>query len=125
MITEGGCHMPEYLPHFHEDQRGCLFPEEPVPLPPEPNLPTQARWRDRKAAVCKYVDDAMITDCICLENTERYEDEDLAAREKRAVQMQNPFQRIKQRATFKGMKVNTGKTKMLCVLDALLYLPGS
>ena len=53
------------------------------------------------------------------------EDEEIAVREKLAVQTQNLFQRVTGKAEWKGMRVNTGKTKMLCISDAMSYVPGS
>ena len=83
------------------------------------------KWRDRGANVLKYVDDAIITDRISMETADRFEDDSLVARQKQAVQTQNIFQRMTGNAEWKGMKVNTDKTKMLCVSDALSFLPGS
>ena len=60
-----------------------------------------------------------------MENAQRYEDEETAFREKLAVQTQNLFRRVTGKAEWKGMKVNTGKTKMLCISDALSFVPGS
>ena len=94
-------------------------------MPHEPTPPTQAKWWDWSPHLLKYVDDTVIIDRVCFENATRFEDEDLAAREKHAIQTQNVFQRVTGKAEWKGMKVNTGKTKMLCVSDALSFLPGS
>ena len=113
------------MPNLREDHRRNLFETPPDPLPPEPTPRTQARWKDRPAKVYKYVDDAIISDRICMENAHRYEDEETAVREKLAVQTQNLFRRVTGKAEWKGMKVNTGKTKMLCISDALSFVPGS
>ena len=67
----------------------------------------------------------MISDRVSFENAGRFEDDCLAAREKQAVQTQNLFRRVTGKAEWKGMKVNAAKTKMLCVSDALSFLPGS
>ena len=119
-----GCPV-ELLPNMREDRQRCLFPASPLRLPPEPHPKTQAKWKDRPVKLYKYVDDALQCDRVNMENANRYEDEDCNVREKHAIQSQNLFRQVVGKAEWKGMKVNTAKTNMLCVSDALTFVPGS
>ena len=60
-----------------------------------------------------------------MENADRYEEDELAVCEKLAVQTQNVFRWVTGRAEWKVMKVNTSKTKMLCISDAMSHIPGT
>lgn len=77
----------------------------------------------REPKLYKYVDDALQTDKVNMENSDRLRNPDrlVEVRTKHAVNTQNFFQRVTGRAEWKGLKVNTSKTKLLCISDALSY----
>ena len=114
----------ELLPNMREASRRYLFPD-PCPLPQEENRRNQARWSDRDIKIYKYVDDAVSCDRVSMDSAERWSEDDCNVREKLAVQTQNLFRRVTGKAQWKGMVVNTSKTKMLCVSDALSFIPGA
>ena len=86
-------------------------------IPEEPNPPTSAVWKDRDAELHKYVDDSVIDARVDMENVE----ESNKTKNKHAVASQNMFKRIVHNAEAIGMKVNTAKTGMLCISDAISF----
>ena len=98
--------------------------------PPEPSPRTQAAWIRKKVRCYQYVDDGIMTEKVNFENADRGvvhdDDADTAGvnhRLKHAVPSENAFRWICSKAISKGMKVNTLKTNILCVEDALSYSP--
>ena len=93
---------------------GPLPQDEPVPQ--EISKKNQ-KWKPMKTKNVKYVDDNLQIDKICMETAAQVG----GVRDKYAVQCQNLFRRVTGRAEGRGMKVNTAKTGMLCINDAMSY----
>ena len=92
------------------------------PVPHEPNHWTRAIWKRRRVRCHKYVDDGICIEKANYENVLGDEEEDgHPVRIKHAIPSQNTFRMTKRAAEAKGMKVNTSKTKVLCVSDSLSY----
>ena len=87
-------------------------------VPDEPNPVTSAVWRPQPNSVHKYIDDSISDTKINFEN----EPLNNGSKDKHAVDAQNVFRRTIRNAQAVGMKVNTDKTNLLCVSDALSYL---
>ena len=85
---------------------------------------TGFRWKPKKVRKFKYVDDGMIVTKVNMDSGVV----SLAAgskpvRDKHDLIGQNMFRRVVSKAESRGMLVNNKKTKILCVSDALNYLP--
>ena len=102
--------------------------------PPHEHHPrTQAAWKRRRVRCYKYVDDGITTEKVNFENADEglaHDDDQggtggdpVRLRLKRAVPSENAFRSTCANAVAKGMKVNTLKTNLLCVGDALSYSP--
>ena len=110
--------------NLREDQRRCLFQASPVQPPPEPNTRTQAKWKSQPARIYKYVDDAIISDWINTVNADVLNLPDgIVVKEKHAVLTQNAFRTVVGKAEWKGMRVNTAKTTMMCVSAGTSFIP--
>ena len=90
-----------------------------VPVPSEPNPRTSAKWKPRKVAILKYVDDGVQLEAVNMETALPERREDSLFKIKHAIPSQNVFRYVVNNATAQGMKVNALKTQMLCVSDAL------
>ena len=64
--------------------------------------------------IVKYVDDHLRCNTLCME-TAPYAN---GVRNKHAVACQNSFRRITRKAVKRGMKVNSGRTTLLCISGA-------
>ena len=85
---------------------------------------TGLRWKAKRARKFKYVDDGMIVTKVNMDSGVV----SLAAgskpvKDKHDLIGQNMFRRVVSKAESRGMRVNNKKTKILCVSDALNYLP--
>ena len=87
-------------------------------IPPEPNPRTSAIWKPEKIKIFKYVDDGLQCEKINMETAERGERDGVNYRSKHAVPSRNVYRHVIRRALSRGMKVNSRKTKLLCVSDA-------
>ena len=97
---------------------------ETVDPPPEPHHWTRSVWRRRRVRAYKYVDDGVTTEKVNFENALVCQgDGNLPVKHKQAIPPQNAFAMTAHRAAQKGMKVNTLKTNILCVTDALKFTP--
>ena len=90
-----------------------------VPVPPEPNPPTSAKWKPEPIKIKKYVDDGIQIEKINMETALEEERNGRKFRVKHAVPSQNVFCHIIRKAVARGMKVNAAKTAMICISDAL------
>ena len=92
-------------------------------VPEEPNKKaTGLRWKKKKARKFKFVDDGMIVTKANMDNSVI----SLAAgvkpvKDKHDIIGQNMFRRVVSKAVSRGMVVNSSKTKILCISDALTY----
>ena len=83
---------------------------------------TGLRWRAREPRKLKYVEDGMIVSRINMDSGEMVGwDGRREVRRKMDIQTQNMFRRVVRRAESRGMVVNNGKTKVLCISDAMSY----
>ena len=83
---------------------------------------TGLRWKSKKPRNLKFVDDGMILAKINMDSADVVDP--IARRptkSKHDLQSQNVFRRITCRAEARGMVVNKGKTKILCISDAQTY----
>ena len=87
----------------------------------EPNDRTEAKWRATLAKLLRYVDDGFTLSKINFENSFGFKMNGVFYIVKHEVQAQNIFRHIVRRAEEIGMKVNSDKTSMICVSDALDY----
>lgn len=84
---------------------------------------TGFRWRKKAARKLKYVDDGVMASKINMRSGVLTGElcGGKPVREKHDMITQNLFRRIVEKATGRGMVVNSGKTKLLCMSDALTY----
>ena len=75
-------------------------------------------WESLLLSVLKYVDDNIIHEKLCMDS---YVINHNGEKRARATRLQNLFRQITRIAELMGMKVNTDKTKVLCVSDARTY----
>ena len=88
-------------------------------MPPEPSKKNM-KWKDMEGLNLKYVDDNLSVEKICMENAP-FDPPASKTKLKHAITCQNKFRWIKRRAEERGMKVNTDKTAMVCISDAMSY----
>ena len=100
-------------------------PRPPLVEPPaEPNHWTRAAWKRRRVRAYKYVDDGITTEKVNFENATPGPDHgSKPTKRKQAIPSQNAFLATAHSAHAKGMKVNTLKTNLLCVSDAVTFAP--
>ena len=91
--------------------------EEEEDVPPEGSA-KNLKWRDREQRIFKYIDDNLQINRVSMEHAERSTEGGINVRTKHGLACQNTFRRIIRRAEDRGMKVNSGKTAMVCVSDA-------
>ena len=82
---------------------------------------TGLRWKAVDPRSLKYVDDSIALTKICLDSALGGQEDGQAIKDKHDTQTQNLFRRVVARAESRGMVVNNGKTKILCVSDAQTY----
>ena len=99
--------------------------EGDLTLPPEPNPATSAKWTPTPPLSVRYVDDGCTIDKVNFETAEKFGamGGERPGRVKHAVASQNVFRSVVRRATNIGMRVNTAKTNLLVISDALTYDP--
>ena len=91
-------------------------------LPLEHSRKTAAVWKDRPTSKHKYVDDGILDTKLNMENTVATTDmSGKVTRDKHALSCQNLFRRVIYNAESIGMKVNSSKTNMLCISDAMSF----
>ena len=86
--------------------------------PPEPTTTCLGTWKVRPVDMDKYVDDNLQEEAISFENVAANHE---SVKNKHAVASQNVLSHIVRRAEAKGMKVNAGKTTMICISDSLNF----
>ena len=96
--------------------------EGEISVPEEVNKKkTGLRWKAKKPRSLKYVDDSMT---LAKNNMDSAREEDRLGKIhkfKHDIQSQNVFRRVVSRAEDRGMVVNWGKTKILCISDSQSY----
>ena len=105
---------------------GDIPPGPPLPhdsslnrrAPPAYDRPGFKAWENFLLSVLKYVDDNIIHEKVCMDGLVIDENGEKRAR---ATRSQNLFRQIIRIAELLGMKVNSDKTKMLCVSDSRTY----
>ena len=90
-------------------------------LPEEPNARTEAKWKQILADLLRYIDDEFGLSKVNFENSFGFEVNDVFHRIKHSVQSQNVFRHLVRAAEEIGMVVNSRKTSMICISDALSY----
>ena len=75
-------------------------------------------WKDCKIKCFKYVDD-----CLLIEKIDFKAKRNENVSSIKAVKTQNHYLTVKHNASQRGMKLNTSKTKMLCISAAKSYKP--
>ena len=90
-------------------------------VPSEPNAKTEAKWKDKLAALLRFIDDGFTLTKVNFENSYGFEVNGVKFRVKHAVRSQNVFRHLVRRAEDIGMVVNSSKTAMICVSDSLGY----
>ena len=108
-------------------QRRISYSDEgEVSVAPEVNLrATGLRWKARKVRKLKFVDDGLIVTKINMRSgTERREGGNRVL-VKHDLLTQNMFRRVVGRASQTGMVVNSKKTKVLCMSEAMSYVARS
>ena len=92
-----------------------------TPVPYERNTKTEAKWTYRLAALLRYIDDGFTLTRVNFENSFGMTVNGVLHRVKHAIQAQNIFHHLVRRAEEISMVVNSSKTAMICVSDALAY----
>ena len=97
--------------------------EGEMDVPPEVNKKaTGLRWKPRETRKLKFVDDGMMIAKLNMDSGVAVgRDGGRELRRKIDVQLQNMSWRVVRKAEGRGMVVNTGKTKLLCISDAMSY----
>lgn len=90
-------------------------------IPHEPNDRTEAKCISTLGELLRYIDDGFAITKINFESSYGMIIKAVLHRIKHAVQAQNIFRHLVRQAEGIGMVVNTSKTDMICVLDALAY----
>ena len=90
-------------------------------VPHELNARTEAKWTVTLAALLRYIDDGFSITRVNFENSFGMTVNGIFHRVKHTVQAQNVFRHLVRRAEEIGMVVNSSKTAMLCVSDAMAY----
>ena len=103
------------------DRRINYSSEGDLTPPPEPTQTCLGQWRTLPVDVDKYVDDNIQEERINMENAVRTLSQNTELRTKHAVATQNVFRHVIREAERKGMKVNAGKTNMICISDSLTF----
>ena len=78
------------------------------------------KWRPTPGRTYKYDDDNIRMDKICMEGAPAGDD-GTPFRDKHAIAAQNSFRTTIRRAEGRGMKVNGGKTAVVCLSGAQSY----
>ena len=82
---------------------------------------TGLRWRAERPKTLKFVDDGMTLTKVCMDSAVAGNRDGRAIKDKHDLLTQNLFRRVVAKAESRGMVVNNGKTKILCVSDAQSY----
>ena len=90
-------------------------------IPQEPNDWTEAKWMHKLGILLRYIDDGFGVTRVNFKNSIGMTVSGVTYRIKHAIQAQNIFRHIVKKAEEIGMKVNSGKTGMICISDALAY----
>ena len=107
----GGGNTEPACPHQHDRSLN-------LPVEPEYNRAGFKSWEKLLLSVLKYVDDNIIHEKLCLDGLVIDEG---GRKRARATRSQNLFRQIARIAEMLGMKVNSDKTKVLCISDAKTY----
>ena len=96
--------------------------EGELTIPPEIDKKrTGLRWCPTHPRKFKYVDDGMIVCKLNMDSGTVELRNGKTFKIKQDIRSQNMFRRVVERATARGMVVNSGKTKVLCISDAQTY----
>ena len=98
------------------------YSSEGYTTPPAENKVGTQVLSQKPIKIRKYVDDNLICEKMNLGDVQVVQGE-VAFKEKQAFPSQNAFRGVTGNAKKKGMKVNTSKTKILCISDAMNYTP--
>ena len=82
---------------------------------------TGLRWKPKWPRSLKFVDDSMMITKNNMDSADVLTVAGKLHKNKHDVQSQNVFRRVVRRAEARGMVVNRGKTKILCISDAQTY----
>ena len=82
---------------------------------------TGLRWKAKPPRKLKFVDDGLILSKVNMDSADITGQAGSMVKSKHDIQSQNLFRRIVSKAESRGMVVNKGKTKILCVSDSLNY----
>lgn len=90
-------------------------------IPIEPNARTESKWQEKLGALLRFIDDSFSLTKINFENSYGFQVNGVNYRVIHAVRSQNIFRHLVREAEAIGMVVNSSKTTMVCVSDALGY----
>ena len=82
------------------------------------------KWKEMEGLNLKYVDENLSVKKICMENAP-FDPQSPKRKVKHAITCQDNFRWITQRAEERGMRVNTSKTAMVAISDAMSYKAGA
>ena len=92
-----------------------------VPVPAEKNHWMEAMWRATLASLLCYMDDGFSKSKINFENSYGFQVNWVKHQVKHAIQSQNVFRHLVRNAEDIGMKVNAGKTTLVCFSDTASF----
>ena len=108
----------------HKPTLPLLHNAQPVMLDPPPEVPVGTQVLvEKQIRIFKYVDDNLICEKLNFGSTPATNLGEGDVKLKQAISSQNAFRSISANAEAIGMKVNAGKTNVLCISDALSYTP--
>ena len=101
--------------------RGTI--NSPLELPPEEAKHGTQVLKPKPVKICKYIDDCISCEKLNFGQVDIEVVDGKPIKRRRAVGIQNSFVSITGNAKKKGMKINTDKTGLICISDALHYRP--
>ena len=101
-------------------RRAAAYSSEEEESPPVEVIYKNSKWRERPGLNLKYVDDNLSLEKIFMKNADR-DPTNPKLKFKHAIASQNKFRWVIRRAEERGMKVNSSKTSMICISDAMSY----
>ena len=94
---------------------GPAYRVDDIPVPDEPSPRTSAKWKPSRPLALKYMDDGMTLEQLNFETVAPVD----GVKRKHAVQSQNVFKAVINKARSRGIRVNTATTSLVLVSDSL------
>ena len=109
----------EYLTGVRNRPKRVVYSDDPSYSHIRLDLPV--RWKDRAIKCVKYVDDCLSLEKVCFSNGLKLQINGVEMSVVKAVKSEHHFCTVESNARDRGMIINNGKTKMLCISAARSY----